>query len=141
MRTKTFFISLCLIIGVALTTAYGQSEEKQTVQGWFMSAYWSPVYCGDTMVDLLEGGSIRVHYVVHNNGKTKFYEIDKLKGEVTSQTGEVFKVSETDKYYFTDHWYLIWHYNLIGNRGTHYIGTLIYSYWTGEITIGKVVCN
>jgi len=132
---------LCLIIGVALTSAYGQGKEKQTVQGWVMSSYWSPVYCGDNLVDYLEGGSIRVHYVVHYNGNAKYYEIDQLKGEVTSHTGEVFQVRETDKYYFTDHWYLIWNFNLIGDMGTHYIGTLIYSYWTGEITVVKTVCN
>lgn len=139
MKTKTLFISLCIITGLALTSAYGQGKAQKAVQGWFMSEYWSPVYCGDTMVDLLEGGSIRVHYVVPSGGK--YYEIDQLKGEVTSQTGEVFQVRETDKYYFTDHWYVTWHYNLIGDRGTHYIGTLTYSYWTKEITIGKVVCN
>lgn len=132
---------MCLITGLALTSVYGQEKAKQTEQGWFMSGYWSPVYCGDNMVDLLEGGSIRVHYVVHYNDNAKYYEIDQLKGEVISQTGEVFQVRETDKYYFTDHWYVTWHYNLIGDRGTHYIGTLTYSYWTGEIVVGKTVCN
>ena len=141
MKTKTLFISICLIIGVSLSNAYGQGKAKQTEQGWFMSAYWSPVYCGENLVDVLEGGSIRVHYVVHLKSGVKFYEIDHLKGEVTSQTGEVFRISETDKYYFTDYWYLLWQYNLIGDRGTHYIGTLTYNYFTGEITVGKTICN
>jgi len=141
MKTKTILISLCLVVGLAFTSAYGQEKSQSADQGWFMSGYWSPVFCGDTMVDLLEGGTIRVHYVVHNNGHAKYYEIDRLKGTVTSQTGEVFQIGETDKYYFTDHWYLVWHYNLIGDRGTHYIGTLTYSYWTGEIVVGKTVCK
>ncbi len=139
MRTKTILISLCLITGMALTSAYGQGKSQKAEQGWFLSAYWSPVFCGDNMMDLLEGGTIRVHYVVPNG--SKYYEIDQLKGEVTSQTGEVFQVRETDRYYFTDHWYVTWHYNLIGDRGSHYIGTLTYSYFTGEITVGKTVCN
>ena len=129
------------MIGVALTSAYGQEKDKKTIQGWVMSTYWSPVYCGDAMVDFLEGGTIRLHYVVHYSGKAKYYEIDQIKGEVESYTGEVFQIRETDKYYFTDHWYLIWHYNLIGDWGTHYIGTLTYNYLTGEIIVGKTVCN
>lgn len=142
MKTKTLLISLCLLIGVAMTNAYGQDKAQKAEQGWFMSEYWAPVYCGDNLVDILEGGTLRVHYVVHPNGKAKFYEILQLKGEVTSQTGEVFKITETDKYYYTDDWYIIWHYNLIGNRGNHYIGTLIQNYFSGEIVeIGKTVCN
>ncbi len=141
MKTKSALIGLCLVFGMVLTGAYGQKKDKQTIQGWTTSEYWSPVFCDNQVVDVLEGGSLRIHYVVHLNGKAKFYEIDQLKGEVTSETGEVFRIRETDKYYFTDHWYLVWHYNLIGDRGTHYIGTLTYSYWTGEITVGKTVCN
>jgi hypothetical protein len=141
MKVKIILISVCLIIGVALTSAYGQEKDKKTVQGWFTSTLWSPVYCGDTMVDLLSGGSIRVHYVVHLNGKAKFSEIYQIKGEVTSETGEVFQIKEIDKYYFIDNWYLIYHYNFIGDRGTHYIGTLTWNLLTGEITVGKTVCN
>lgn len=141
MKTKSFLICISLIIGLALTDTYGQGNVNAATQGWLINSYWSPVYCGDNLVDELMGGTIRVHYVVHNTGDTRFYEIDKLKGEVTSQTGEVFQIRETDVYYFTDHWYLVWHYNLIGDRGNHYIGTLTYSYWTGVITVGKTVCN
>jgi hypothetical protein len=141
MKTKSALIGLCLVFGMVLTGAYGQKKDKQAVQGWTTSEYWSPVVCDNQMVDLLTGGSIRVHYVVHLNDKAKFYEIDQIKGEVTSETGEVFRIRETDKYFFTDHWYLVWRYNLIGDQGTHYIGTLTYSYWTGTITVGKTVCK
>ncbi len=132
---------MVLIAVLAVTGAYGQEKSKGTIQGWIMSSYWSPVFCGTSLVDLLEGGTLRVHYVVHQNENAKFYEIDQLKGEVTSQTGEVFQIRETDRYYYTDHWYLVWHYNLVGDRGSHYIGTLTYSYFTNTITVGKTVCN
>lgn len=141
MKTKTLLISIFLLTGLALASAWGQGKNNATIQGWLASSYWSPVFCGDEMVDELSGGTISVHFVIHQNANVRFYEIDKLKGEVTSQTGEVFQIRETDRYYFTDHWYLTWHYNLTGDRGTHYIGTLTYSYWTGEITIGMTVCN
>ena len=141
MKTKSIIISLCLIMGVALTQATAQNKGNKTVQGWYQSTYWTPVYCGDEIVDYLSGGILRVHYVIHYKDGNYQWETDQLKGEVTSQTGEVFQIREIDKTYFTDHWYITWHYNLIGNLGTHYIGTLTYSYWTGEITVGNTVCH
>lgn len=141
MKTKSILISFCLILGVAITQATAQNHGTKTVQGWIQSTYWTPVYCGDEIVDNLSGGVIRVHYVIHYKDGNYQWETDKLKGEVTSQTGEVFQIREIDKTYFTDHWYVTWHYNLIGNWGTHYIGTLTYSYWTGQITVGNTVCH
>jgi hypothetical protein len=67
------------------------------------------------------------------------FENDQLKGEVTSGSGEIFQIKELDRYHNT--WYLTWHYLLIGNKGTHYIGTLTFSYWTRQITIGPTECN
>lgn len=142
MKIKSLFISLCLIIGMALASVSAQgNKDTKSVQGWLQNEYWSPVYCDNQLVDILSGGEIRVHYVIHYKDGNYIWETDQLKGEVESLTGEVFKVREIDKTYFTDHWYLTWHFNLIGNLGTHYTGTLTYSYWTGEITIGKTECH
>lgn len=142
MRRKVLFM-MCLLLGIGLTQLAGQnsnSTDTKSVQGWFLSTYWSPVYCDGVLVDYLEGGVIKVHYVAHYKDGSFTWETDQLKGEVTSVTGEVFEVTELDKTYFTDHWYVTWHFNLMGNWGTHYIGTITYSYWTGEITPGMAVC-
>jgi hypothetical protein len=139
MKTKTL-IMVCLLAGICLIQTSAQDHNTKSVQGWFMSTYWSPVYCGGELVDYLEGGVIKVHYVVHYKDGMYKWETDQLKGEVTSVTGEVFSVSELDKTYFTDHWYVTWHFNLKGDRGTHYIGAITYSYWTGETTPGMAVC-
>lgn len=141
MKTKSILISLCLIFGIAISQSFAQDNDTRTVQGWVQSSYWSPVFCGDQLVDLLEGGVIRVHYVIHYTDGLYTWETDQIKGEVTSSTGEVFKITEVDKTYFTDHWYITWHYNLIGDMGSHYIGTLTYSYFTGEITVVKTECH
>ncbi len=118
MKTKSIFIILCLFFGTALTQVNGQKNEpNKTVQGWFESTYWSPVYCGDELVDVLSGGAIRVHYVVHYKDGAFQWETDQLKGEVTSSTGETFRIREVDKYYFADNWFVTWHYNLIGDKG------------------------
>src|SRR5512133_2793128 len=142
MKTKAFFV-LCLLAGIValpLSAQNSNSSDSKTFQGWFMSSYWSPVYCGDSLVDNLSGGTISVHYVAHiEDGKYR-WETDQIKGEVQSQTGETFQIREVDKYTVTDHWVLTWSFNLIGDGGTHYIGTLTLDYGTGVITVGKTVC-
>ncbi len=75
------------------------------------------------------------------NGDVLAKEVDQIKGTVTSTTGEVFTIRETDKYFYIDHWVMKWHYNLIGDQGSHYTGTLFYDYSTGEITVGHTTCN
>ena len=142
MKTKVFLF-VCLFIGMAVTTSFAQDKANSATQGWTEGAYWSPVFCDGQMVDFLQGGWIRVHYVykLFKNGDLLYKEIDQIKGEVTSTTGEVFKIREIDKWSYSGQWIMTWHYNLIGNQGTHYIGTLTYNYSTGELTIGKTVCN
>lgn len=143
MKAK-IILMVCLLIGISSMSVSAQDKANNAAdQGWFTTTYWSPVYCDGVMVDLLEGGEVTVHYVFRyvNNGPVLAKEIDQVKGTVTSQSGEVFKIRETDKYFYTDHWELTWHYNLIGNMGNHYIGSITYNYQTGEITVGKTVCN
>ncbi|MDD4108883.1 MAG: hypothetical protein PHH93_09200 [Prolixibacteraceae bacterium] len=142
MKT-TFFLILFFFLGLAVTQTSAQEKANQADQGWFTSTYWSPVYCDGEIVDLLEGGEIRVHYVfrLFKNGSVLAKEIDQIKGTVTSSTGEVFKIRETDKYKYIDGWELTWHYNLIGDQGSHYIGTITYYYKTGELVVGHTVCK
>ena len=142
MKTRIILL-VCLFISLANNTSVAQEKSNGATQGWIESAYWGPVYCDGVMVDLLEGGEISVHYVyrLFKTGNVVYKEIDQIKGTVTSQTGEVFTIRETDKLEFTDHWEVTWHYNLKGDQGTHYIGTLTMNYQTGEITIGNTVCK
>lgn len=142
MKAKACVL-VCLFVGITTMSVNAQGNANKSDQGWFTSTYVSQVYCGDELVDYLEGGEIRVHYVfkIFKNGQVLAKEIDQIKGTVTSQSGEVFNIRETDKWLYVDHWELNWHYNLIGDQGTHYIGTLTYNYQTGELTVGKTVCH
>lgn len=143
MKTK-LFLFVCLFAGIFVTPSFAQDKANSAQQGWVEGTYWSPVYCGDQMVDNLEGGWIRAHYVyrLFKNGDLIYKEIDQIKGEVTSDnTGEVFKIREIDKWFYTGQWVFTWKYNLIGDQGSHYIGTLTINYSTGELTIGKTVCK
>lgn len=140
MKTKIFLL-LCLFIGVGLPQLVAQksnSKGTKSEQGWRQSTYWSPVYSGDQMVDYLVG-DVMVHFVAHfKNGLCQF-ENDQIKGEVTSGSGEVFEIKEFDKYNFTDGLNFTWKFNLIGDWGSHYIGTLTYSVLTGIIVVERVV--
>ncbi len=131
-------LSICLAMGIGITQLSAQS-----VQNWNVSNnYWSPVYCDGTLVDVLEGGVIRVHTVTHFNKDGYFtWEKAQIKGTVASSSGETFTIKELDKTYFTDHWYVTWTYHLKGDEGSHYIGTLTYSYFDGSITVGKTRCK
>lgn len=140
MKTRIILL-LCLFVGITWTQATAQDNANNAEQGWFTSTYWSPVYCDGELVDELSGGELRVHYVYRYKNGMFFKEIDQLKGKVTSQTGEVFEIRETDKYFKTDYWYVTWHYNLMGDRGNHYVGWITYCFFNGEITVGKTVCN
>lgn len=147
MKTKTILL-LCLFFGIGLTQISAQSINSTgtyTLQGWFTGSYWSPVYCGDNQVDILEGGEIIIHYVVHRKEGNRLWRIDQIRGEVTStkEPYEVFRIVELDKYDFVEGSFstLTWKYNLLGDKGSHYIGTLIQDLVTGEITIGKTICN
>lgn len=142
MRTLIVLIA-CSLIVVSTNNAFAQDKAKKAVQGWTTGEYWSPIYCDGEEIDLLEGGELRVHYVYRLKPFVYFKEIDQLKGEVTSSvTGEFFKVRETDKLKNTPNSYMVtWRYNLIGNNGTHYHGTLTMNMRTGKIIIGKTVCH
>ncbi|MEN8115821.1 MAG: hypothetical protein ABFS16_02520 [Bacteroidota bacterium] len=142
MKTKIFLL-VCLFMGIAVTQIYAQDKANNAVQGWAVGTYWTPVFCDGEMVDYLENGEIRIHFVyrLFKKGDLIFKEIDQIKGTVTSRSGEVFKIRETDKWSYAGQWIVTWKYNLIGNQGTHYIGTLTYNYATGELTVGKTVCH
>jgi hypothetical protein len=133
MKTKTF-IMVCLLLGIGMTQLSSQnikSTETRTYQGWFTAGYWSPVFCGDEFKELLQGGVVSCHYVMHYKDGNFKWEVDQIKGYVTSESGEVFQIKvEVDKWYLMgDDLWVTWHTNLLGNRGSHYIGDVTVN-WT-----------
>ncbi|MFB6341376.1 hypothetical protein ACE1ET_06620 [Saccharicrinis sp. FJH62] len=142
MKTKILFIGLLLICFSGFQLTAEPNPGNGATQGWTEGTYWSPVFCNGQLVDVLEGGHIMLHYVLHIKDGFFFKEIDQLKGEVTSgETGETFKIVETDRTYFDDAWLITWHFSLIGDMGTHYVGTITYNYANGEISYGNAICN
>lgn len=143
MKTLRVFLTVFFILGIISVQAQAQEKSNRVEQGWFEAEYWSPIICDGELVDILEGGTLRIHYVTRYIPNVIYKEIDQIKGEVTSsETGEVFKVHETDKYLGTPAFYVItWRFNLIGNKGTHYNGFITMDLRTGMITDFGTVCH
>ncbi len=145
MKTLGSVLMVCLFIGISFSNTKAQNDASNVYQAWVESTFWSPVFCDGVMVDALEGGTIRVHVVERYLPGVSFTRIAQIKGEVTSDlTGEVFKIRETDKYSWSpgSPYIVKWRYNLIGNMGTHYHGTITYDIWAGVILeVSQTVCN
>jgi hypothetical protein len=145
MKTKTFLL-LCLFLCIATTQLSAQNGKNGTGTSVFTidQGYWSPVYCTNeqgvlTLVDILEGtltSKIEVHY---KNNQYQWYMLE-WKGELTGLNQEVFQIHESDKIDIPNPGDWSYHFNLVGNKGSHYInsGTLNTVDWT--VTVNKSVC-
>jgi len=150
MKTKTLLV-LCLFLGIGLTQL---SAQKKSVQYKDMNyEYVTLVFCDGVPADLVRG-VVRVHVVIHYIGAEAKWLIRQLKGEVTSVgfddangnfiggTGEVFKMSVIEKFLLPSKQNgALFHYNLNGNMGNHYIGSVFWSWDTWELIPGKTECN
>lgn len=125
MKTKTFFL-ICLFLGIGLTQLSAQNGKNGNgaVSLWKVwNGYWQPVYCDGVNVDNLYG-TVTYHVVVHYKNGIVISENVHYTGVVQSSIStEEFKLSEIDKLDYTAG-LLTWHFNLIGNQGTHYIGSM-----------------
>lgn len=145
MKTEKILL-FCLIMGFAMSQTYAQDKDTKSVQYKANLGYYTPVYCVDdltgeaVMVNYLQG-VVKFHVIDHYKNGIWQWEIAQAKGEAEGYYGEVFTITETDRYWIPEFGILTWHYNAKGNMGNHYIGYLTYSYLTGEITVGKTVCH
>jgi hypothetical protein len=160
MKTKSFLL-LFLLLGFGLTQLSGQKGNNPTGNyservevKW--DGYWMPIVCDGNFVDYLYG-SVTVyceyHYVggvpawlnYHTIGEAKSTSIDNITG-----SGENFTVKENDFKQVTDQgvWprYLTIHFNLNGDLGHHYQGTVTMDTWNPNIddspmTVIKFQCH
>jgi hypothetical protein len=152
MKTNKFIL-LCFLLGIGLTTLSAQNGKNGTgtVTGSYTSDEFWPVYCGDKQVDYLVG-PITYHYEAHfKDGKWKWSHGVGF-GEAVSVgfkddnenliggTGEVFNVKEIDKKETPTSNYFVVKWNLVGNKGSHYIGTLLLAVPSFEFTSVRAVC-
>lgn len=141
MKTK-LFLSLCLIVGIASTQLFAQNVKHKTVEKltyvWY--GYYQPVYCDGILVDWLIGAPTITEFQFFEDGVFVGWH-NHFKGEVISErTKEVFKVHEEDTTVDFPVGTTTWHFNLIGNKGHHYIGWMVYDWLSGQDIPIKTVC-
>ena len=123
-KQNAFLVIICLFLGAVFTQV-----SAQTFQGWDNSDSWvAEVYCDGILTDYVEL-EVKYHWVYHE-GKD-FWLILQMKGTaISAYTGEVFKYKEIDKKNYFDGPTTV-HYNLKGNMGNHYIGTMTVDFSPG----------
>lgn len=103
--------------------------------------YWQSISC-DNFEDELSG-TVNCVFVVHFMNNLPVFANEHLYGTVKSkETDEEFNLMEKDKIEFSGFAYSIvhWHFNLIGNEGTHYVGTMTWNAQTGDMWFDKLIC-
>jgi hypothetical protein len=141
MKTKTFLL-LCLFLGFGLTQLLAQNGKNGTgtITGYDVAAYDQPIYRDGTLIDRIIG-TVEYHYVDHfTDGNFSWAKSVDLKSEGKSvyPPYEVFKLHEIDK----SEWEvncIKWHFNLIGNMGSHYVGIITWNFVTDETTFDKLI--
>jgi hypothetical protein len=141
MKTKTFLL-LCLFLGVGLTQLSAQNGKNGTgtIVFTFENDYWSPVFCNGVQVDVLEG-KLTSQVVIHaEKGQYKWYMLHWHGELISSLNQEVFQIHESDKIDIPKLGDWSYHFNLVGNKGSHYInsGTLNTDTW--NVVVNKSVC-
>jgi hypothetical protein len=143
MKTKVFFL-ICLFAVVGLSRLSAQPDNKKgtgTVIDYpELDLDW-PVYCNGVMIDDLVG-TITFHRVRHYVDGILVTAMGKGSGVALSTSGsnEEFVVTEIDQRSQANETFSIIKFNLIGNKGSHYIETFLLNNETGGLTFVKGIC-
>jgi hypothetical protein len=106
----------------------------------YSSGYGVPLVCDEVQVGSVFGWPIEWHIIDHYKNGELDWSIYNANGSLTNRyTGEIFKIQESDKYLYSKGDF-VFHANLIGNQGTHYILFGHFDPITYEVFIDKAVC-
>ena len=135
MKAKKILM-LCLLLGIGVTKLSAQTY----VYTWPDAPYYTPVFCDDVLVDELNG-TVTWHAVWHCEGDVLIFANITAHGTATGTNGETFKVHEKDMEQ-TSEGYNIYHVNLKGDNGNHYIGTILFDFSNyPELTFTPLTSN
>ena len=141
MKTKNIFLIVCILAGTALLPLSAQKNDTSSDAFWVQSVYYyTPVRCDGAFVDWVEG-EFKIHVVNHYKDGVWIFQRLQISGVGTGYlSGETFKFKMKEKY--SDVTGMdTWHYNLKGDEGSHFIGSMTYDYSTGSFTVNKTVCH
>ena len=124
MKKNLLFLIICLFLGAGLNQLSAQNLEPSGNSFWLEQNWSTRVYCDGIWVDVIYG-YMKVHAVdIYKDGEY-VRQIVHAHGEAISWvTGEKFKYKEVGKWYPNEE-ISTWRYNLPGEDGSHYIGTLV----------------
>ena len=134
MKTKTFLL-VCFFIGLGIGQLAAQNNQNQTgsfserIEGFSFAV---PVYCDGVMVDLIDNFDLDFHHVGHWQKGVWIWCKAKEVGTATGESGEIFSVrfeGVQDNLLCT----ATMHFNLMGNRGSHYIVRIMWDWSSGEV--------
>ncbi len=111
----------------------------RTVVERIVAPSWGLLYCDGVQVDYMEGELTFVHRTHFENGEY-LWSIATISGTLTSGTGEVFTVHETD--FYDKHLMGVWtiHLNFVGDKGSHIINQYSVDWNNWSMTIDKSLC-
>jgi hypothetical protein len=134
-----------MFLDIGLTQLSGQNGQNGNgaVTG-FSETIWlieQPVYCNGVQIDNLLGSGT-IHYTEHWKDGVNIITICRYDLVYKStETDEEFKtLCSNEKDFMIPEFVAEWHYNIIGNKGSHYIGTMSQNVVTGKYTIDRAVC-
>jgi hypothetical protein len=95
-----------------------------------------PLFCREVQVDNISDNCVEAHFRVHFEDGVPIWRILFLKGTVISKEGVTFEITAYSK--FWNYPVQEAHYNLKGNDGSHYVGSLTYE--NGIFSFSKAIC-
>jgi len=148
MKTKTIII-LCLFLGLATPKLFGQlppviPDGTKSIVWTLVVPGWEQYVSCDGVDDVLIGDVTFDETDLFKNGEI-IRGVAHVFGQLTSiNTGEVFTLHENLKGYlpldeFGNYTNGTGHFNLVGDYGTHYIGSFSF-FEDGTFTTDKAVC-
>jgi len=141
MKLKSILVILCLIAGAGLTQLSAQNPEPEGNSSWWAErTIWAPVFCDGVFQEWVSG-ELKAHVIEKYKDGIWVRQILQVDDEATSwKTGEKIKLQRVGKYYPTED-KSIFHYNLLGDDGSHYVLKHLYVFepeWS--ITIIDAKC-
>lgn len=137
MKPFKFSIVLCIIL--SFTAAVTKAQENGTISYMNVAEVILPLYCGNVPVDRISDNWVEAHFRIHFEDGLIKWRILSLKGHVQSEGGITFEITALSMF-------RKWpvqeaHYNLKGDDGSHYVGSLTYNNDTDKFTFGKAICT
>jgi hypothetical protein len=149
MKTKTFII-LCLFLGIGVAQLSAQ-KDRTTHETSVWTGYYMPVISSNGFIVDYLTGTVTTYIVTHFDKTGGEWVNYHSVGEAVSTdykdgkiklvgTGEEFVVKEND-YQQDGSLFMEFHFNLLGNKGSHYLGIMSLNTQTFELSVVKIIVN